>query len=112
MAARSIIALVSVAEVVATDLADHLERRGHGVRAARQPWEAESLLSGKGIDVVVVGDSLSQAEGRDLLRRHGGEGGPDFILICRPADLVDKVLALELGAADVVESPLNVRELA
>ncbi|GLS39487.1 transcriptional regulator [Mesorhizobium tianshanense] len=82
------------------------------MRAVRQPWEAESLLSEKGIDVVVVGDSLSQAEGRDLLRRHGGEGGPDFILICRPADLVDKVLALELGAADVVESPLNVRELA
>jgi two-component system, OmpR family, response regulator len=112
MAARSIIALVSVAEVVATDLADHLERRGHDVRTVRQPWEAESLLSGNGIDVVVVGDSLSQAEGRDLLRRHGGEGGPDFILICQPADLLDKVLALELGAADVVESPLNVRELA
>lgn len=112
MAARSVIALVSVAEVVATELADHLERRGHDVRQARQPWEAESLLSGKGIEVVVVGDSLSQAEGRDLLRRHGGEDGPDFILICRPADLVDKVLALELGAADVVESPLNVRELA
>ncbi|MFD1987352.1 winged helix-turn-helix domain-containing protein [Mesorhizobium newzealandense] len=112
MAARSVIALVSVAEVVATELADHLDRRGHDVRQARQPWEAESLLSGKGIDVVVVGDSVSQAEGRDLLRRHGGEGGPDFILICRPADLVDKVLALELGAADVVESPLNVRELA
>lgn len=112
MAARSVIALVCVADVVATDLADHLERRGHDVREARQPWEAESLLSGRGIDIVVVGDSLSQAEGRDLLRRHGGEGGPDFILICRPADLVDKVLALELGAADVVESPINVRELA
>ncbi|RVB59828.1 DNA-binding response regulator, partial [Mesorhizobium sp. M7A.F.Ca.CA.004.06.1.1] len=67
MAARSVIALVSVAEVVATELADHLERRGHDVHQARQPWEAESLLSGKGIDVVVVGDSLSQAEGRDLL---------------------------------------------
>ncbi|UCI30261.1 response regulator transcription factor [Mesorhizobium sp. B4-1-4] len=112
MAARAVIALVSVADVVATELADHLERRGHDVRQARQPWEVESLLAGKGIDVVVVGDSLSQAEGRDLLRRHGGEDGPDFILICRPADLVDKVLALELGAADVVESPLNVRELA
>jgi two-component system OmpR family response regulator len=115
MATRAVIALVSVAEMVATELADHLERRGHDVRQARQPWEAESLLAGKGIDVVVVGDSLSQAEGRDLLRRYGGQGGedgPDFILICQPADLVDKVLALELGAADVVESPLNVRELA
>ena len=113
MATRAVIALVSVADVVATELADHLERRGHDVRQARQPWEAESLLAGGGIDVVVVGDSLSQADGRDLLRRYGGQGGwPDFILICRPADLVDKVLALELGAADVVESPLNVRELA
>ena len=112
MAARSVVALVSVAEVVAGDLADHLERRGHDVRQARHPWEAQSLLSAGGIDVVVVGDDVTQAEGRELLKRHGGEGGCDFILICRPADLVDKVLALELGAADVVESPLNVRELA
>ncbi|TIS32915.1 MAG: response regulator transcription factor, partial [Mesorhizobium sp.] len=79
--------------------------------------EAESLLSAGGIDVVVVGDDVTQAEGRELLKRYssqggGGEGGCDFILICRPADLVDKVLALELGAADVIESPLNVRELA
>jgi len=117
MAARSVIALVSVADVVAGDLADHLERRGHDVRQARQPWEAESLLSAGGIDVAVIGDNFTQAEGRELLKRYGGqgaggEGGPDFILICRPRDLVDKVLALELGAADVVESPLNVRELA
>ncbi|WP_027166555.1 response regulator transcription factor [Mesorhizobium sp. WSM3224] len=112
MAARSVIALVCVAEVVAGDLANHLDRRGHDVRKARQPWEAETLLSSGDIDVVIIGDDVSQAEGRELLRRYGGEGGPDFILICRPRDLVDKVLALELGAADVIESPLNVRELA
>ncbi|RWH37405.1 MAG: DNA-binding response regulator, partial [Mesorhizobium sp.] len=86
MAARSVVALVSVAEVVAGDLADHLERRGHDVRQARQPWEAESLLSAGGIDVVVVGDDVTQAEGRELLKRYssqggGGEGGCDFILI-------------------------------
>ncbi|TIR73192.1 MAG: DNA-binding response regulator, partial [Mesorhizobium sp.] len=70
MAARSVVALVSVAEVVAGDLADHLERRGHDVRQARQPWEAESLLSAGGIDVVVVGDDVTQAEGRELLKRY------------------------------------------
>lgn len=112
MAARSVIALVSVAETVAGDLADHLGRRGHDVRRARQPWEAESLLVAGGIDIVVIGDEVTQAEGRELLRRHSRDGGPDFILICCPTNLVDKVLALELGAADVVESPLNVRELA
>lgn len=112
MAIRSVVALLAIPEVVASGLADHLERRGHDVRTARRAWEAESLLSAKGIDVVVVGDGLTPVEGRELLRNFGGEGGPDFILVCRSADLVDKVLALELGAADVVESPLNVRELA
>ncbi|MBZ9967436.1 DNA-binding response regulator, partial [Mesorhizobium sp. B2-3-2] len=75
MAARAVIGLICVADVVATELADHLDRRGHDVRQARQPWEAESMLAGKDVDVVVVGDSLSQAEGRDLLRRYGGQGG-------------------------------------
>jgi two-component system OmpR family response regulator len=112
MATRAVVALVCVADVVADDLADHLERRGHDVRKVAQPWQAETLLAGKGIDVVVVGDGMSPAEGRELLKRHGGEGGPDFVLICRPKDLVDKVLGLELGAADVIESPLVVRELA
>lgn len=110
MAARSVVALVAIAEV--GDLADHLYRRGHDVRMAHRPWEAGPLLSAGGIDVVVVGDGMTPAEGRELLRSFGGDAGPDFILICRPTELVDKVLALELGAADVVESPLNVRELA
>jgi len=112
MAARPVVALICIAEVVAGDLAGHLERRGSQARRALTRWEAESLLSSGGIDVAVVGDDLTQAEGRDLLKRYGGEGGPDFILICRPRDLLDKVLALELGAADAVESPLVVRELA
>lgn len=113
MAARAVVALVCVAEVVADDLADHLERRGHDVRRATQAWQADALLAGRDVDVAVVGDAISQEEARDLLKRHGGgEEGPDFVLICPPDDLTGKVLALELGAGDVVESPLVVRELA
>jgi len=112
MAARPVVALICVADVVADDLAGHLERRGNEVRNLRTAWEAEPLLGAGGIDVVVIGDELGPADGRALLKRHGGRSGADFILICRPRDLLDKVLALELGAADAVESPLVVRELA
>lgn len=110
--ARATVALICIADSIREALADHLERRGHDVRAAAQTWEAETLLNGGGIDVAVIGDGIRQAQGRDLLKRHGREGGPDFVLICRPGDLVDKVLALELGAADAIDSPLVVRELA
>jgi two-component system, OmpR family, response regulator len=111
MSARPVIALLGVADAAASDLADHLERRGHELYVGRQIWEAESLLSASKVDVVVIGDGFSQAEARDLLRRFA-PGGPDFILIVPPRDLVDKVLGLELGASDVIESPLVVRELA
>jgi DNA-binding response OmpR family regulator len=37
---------------------------------------------------------------------------PSIILVRPPSDLVERVLALELGAADVVETPVNIRELA
>jgi len=110
--ARAVVALVCVAKAVADGLAEHLERRGHDVRVAGEAWEAEALLVAGGVDVAVIGDGLGQADGRDLLRRHGGGDGPDFVLVCRPGDLVDKVLALELGAADVIESPLVIRETA
>jgi len=48
----------------------------------------------------------------DILRRHVGESGPSFIMISRSSDLIEKVLSLELGAADVVQAPVNWRELA
>ncbi|MBD0413227.1 response regulator transcription factor [Oryzicola mucosus] len=112
MRARPLIALVNIADAIADELANHLERRGYDVRFAAAAWEAEGLLAARGLDVVVLGDGIPAAAARDLLRRFGGEDGPAFILISATGDLLDKVLALELGAADVVESPLVVRELA
>ena len=47
-----------------------------------------------------------------LLRRFGRENGPFFLLVSKRPDVVEKVLALELGAADFVESSISARELA
>jgi DNA-binding response OmpR family regulator len=112
MARRPVVGLIGVPRNAGHELRDHLERRGFEIREAAEEWSAGSLLSAPGIDVVVVAESLPAAAARDLLKRFGGEGGPAFIMICRPGDLVERVLALELGAADVVESPVNARELA
>lgn len=110
MARRPLVGLICMSRDAGRELGAHLERRGYEIREAVEEWAAAPLLADPGLDVVVMGEGLPPASARDLLKRFGG--GPSFILVCRPHDLVERVLALELGAADVVESPVNVRELA
>jgi DNA-binding response OmpR family regulator len=112
MARRPVVGLICVLGDAGRELAEHLERRGFELREAEEEWAAAPLLSAPGLDVVVIAEGMPAAAARDLVRRFGGEEGPAFIMTCRRDDLVEKVLALELGAADVVESPVNARELA
>lgn len=110
MVARPVIALICLSQDPDDSLADYLERRGYEVREADEEWMAESMLAGA--DVAVIGESYPPSAGLDLLRRYAGEGGPSFVMVSGRADLIEKVLALELGAADIVPSPVVWRELA
>lgn len=112
MGKRPVVALICLSQDPRDSFADYLERRGYEVRETDEEWMAESILGGSDIDVVVVGDRYSPAAGLDLLRRHPGEDGPGFVIVSSHADLIEKVLALELGAADIVASPVVWRELA
>ena len=111
MTARAVVVLVGMAEA-RKGLGDYLERRGYDVRVAAEAWEADTILSGGGADIAVVDMDAGDGSGFDLLRRHGGEGGTPFITVGGSGDLVDRILALELGAADAVDRPLDHRELA
>ena len=105
---RSIRHRLLVAEAVAATLPTISS--GAATKCARptQQWEARQRCCRRaGIDVVVVGEqSAIQATVCDSAAASSASRArcPIFILICRPADLVEKVLALELGAADVVDS--------
>ena len=96
MGARPVIALICLPQDPEDSLADYLERRGYEVREADEQWMAESLLSAGGIDVAVIGENYPASSGLDLLRRHGGEAGPSFVMVSGRADLIEKVLALEI----------------
>ncbi len=110
--ARPVVALICLSQDPQDSLADYLERRGYEVREAAEEWMAESLLSSGGIDVAVIGEKCPASQGFDLLRRHGAQTGASFVMVSNRADLIEKVLALELGAADIVASPVVWRELA
>jgi two-component system OmpR family response regulator len=112
MATRPVIVLICLSQDPDDGLADYLERRGYEVREADEEWMAESLLAHRDVDVAVIGDRYPPAAALDLLRKHAGSGGPSFVMVPGRADLIDKVLALELGASDIVASPVVWRELA
>ena len=77
-------------------------------------WEADALHVGEGSSTSWwSGLPISGGPGMELLqalRRRERAGFRHDRL--RPSELIEKVLALELGAADVVDAPVNVRELA
>ncbi len=112
MATRPVVALICLVQDPDDSLADYLERRGYEVREADEEWMAESMLAAGGVDVAVIGDAYPAGAGFDLLRRHAGEDGPSFVMVSARADIIEKVLTLELGAADIVPSPVVWRELA
>lgn len=109
--ARPVIALIGFAPAVVPELDDYLRRRGYDVRIAQGAWEGDTVLGAGGIDVAIVETALADGDGIGLLRRHGGKEAL-FVMVSGPSDLIDKILALELGAADAIERPVNPRELA
>ncbi len=112
MGARPVVALVCMAPADGRELADYLERRGYEVRTVYEEWMLETVVASVDTDVMVIGEALPASAGLDLLRKHAGREGPSFVMLSGKADLIDRVLALELGAADIVASPVSWRELA
>ena len=106
------VALLFMAGSIGAELAAHLERRGVQVRKAQEEWEAALLLSAQDIDVAVIGPDAPPGVGLDLVRRFAGRERPLLVMTSRASELVDRVLVLELGAADYLGWPVDPRELS
>ena len=112
MARRTRVVLTSMPDDAAGPLADYLDRRGYEVRTATEDWEIAPLLIGTEADVVLLGPRLDAASAFELLRGRPPGGLPQLILIRPNGDVVERIVALELGAADVVEDSAVPREIA
>ena len=109
MARRPVVALACLGDEFAETLADYLDRRGYEVVQAAEEWELRSLLAAPQIDVIVVGEGMAPPAVLGLLRRLQNEADPAVMLLRPKTELVETVLALELGAADVVDMPADLR---
>lgn len=112
MTARPAVALICLGEERSAALEGHLVRRGYEVRRTDEAWRVASAPS-EAVDVAVLGEHLPLEQAFEMLRAQTHGRGPLFLLVWNGAALVDKVLALELGAADIVDAgAASTRELA
>lgn len=108
---KPVVALVGVAEQTVADLDTYLARVGFDLRVSLLTWGGALPSLPADAVIAVLGERLGASEVNEVLRLHGG-GKTLFLVVSRPVALVERVLMLESGAADVVEIPVHSRELA
>lgn len=91
------------------ELADYLVAQGLDVVEAAAP--AQGFVQADRFDVVVVVTGLPDPGVSAFIRRMAENDGPPILVMSETGEYVERVLALELGADDLVERQINPREL-
>jgi DNA-binding response OmpR family regulator len=104
--------LVEDEPALARGLEDNFRDDGYAVRVVGRGDEAVAAIEDFDPDVVVLDIMLPGRSGLDVLRdlRARGSSLPVLMLTAK-ADVVDRVVGLELGADDYLPKPFAIREL-
>jgi DNA-binding response OmpR family regulator len=98
---------------LADSITHFLTGEGYQVRVISNLSDAREATSAFAPDLILMDWMLPDGQGIDFLRRYRASGGAvPVILLTAKADLVDKVLGLEIGANDYVTKPFEPRELS
>lgn len=93
-------------------LAEYLTRLGYDVTCCMAAWEFDAALSAGAPDLLILDLNLPGENGMSILARLGSSRSFPVIILTGTDDVVDRVLGLEMGAADFVVKPVNPRELS
>lgn len=92
--------------------AEYLGRLGHDTESVADGAGLDLALARRPADLILLDLRLARENGRVIMERVKRDHDVAVILVSGHADLVDRVLALELGADDVLAKPVDLRELA
>lgn len=91
-------------------LTDYLVRQGFEAEGAADAREMDRLLARRPADVVVLDLMMPGEDGLSVCRRLA-ETGPPVIMLSAMGEDTDRIVGLEIGAADYLPKPCNPREL-
>ena len=94
-----------------SSLGSFLAAEGIAVRAAHTGEEALDLFRRGGIDLVVLDIMLPGMDGLDVCREIRRTSDAPILMLSARDEEMDRVLGLELGAADYVVKPFSPREV-
>src|SRR5207244_7920795 len=92
----------------------HLEREGYGCRTAASGGEALARVRASVPDLLVLDLMLPGMDGLEVCRRLRADPATaalPIIMLTAKADVVDRVVGLEVGADDYLGKPFSTKEL-
>jgi len=92
-------------------LSDYLGRHGFSVRAVAGGDALDATLATEDADLLILDIAMPDEDGLSITRRIRGRSSVPILLLTAAADLVDRVVGLEVGADDYVTKPFDLREL-
>lgn len=96
---------------VCESIQDYLSGEGYRVSIAQDGAEMRRLLAQSPADLVILDLMLPGEDGLALARSLRSESEVGILMLTGRADLVDRIIGLEMGADDYLPKPFNLREL-
>lgn len=106
-----IILVVGADTEARTGFTDLFEAEGFRTLQASSVDAATELMNAVAVDLVVLDERLSGGRAYGFCRRLAVEGGAPVILLSENADVVSRIVALEVGADDLLSTPVDRRLL-
>src|SRR3979409_549775 len=104
------ILLVDDQQSIQTLLSYPVRKEGYEVVRAADGREALDRFAEQAFDLVVLDVMLPQLDGLEVCKRMRARSPVPIIMLTAKSEEIDKVLGLELGAADYITKPLPMRE--
>jgi two-component system phosphate regulon response regulator OmpR len=107
------------AEIVVVDdeadlreaVSGYLARQGLSVRTAAGAAELRALLDERDADAVILDIAMPGEDGLSVARALRSRSDIGIVMLTASADVVDRVVGLEVGADDYIAKPFDLREL-
>lgn len=91
-------------------MVEFLGNNGLCVVAVGDAHEADSVLQAEAFDAIVLDVRLPDEDGLSVCRRLAA-AGPPIVMVSAMGSTIDRIVGLELGAADYLGKPFEPREL-